>query len=275
MILQKIFPIALVSTLQLFGESVHTQLIENYSSNYCLSLEEAYGDGMMSEGGTKAIENMFQGISLSKKNMLDIGSGLGGMSFFLSQQYDAEVTGVEINPWMVEESTKRAVGIAKVNFVLIHEDNLLPFQDQSFDIVYSKGVLTHVQNKKILFEEIFRVLKPGGLFIIEDWLSPVFGTWGDLLRKMAESEGLILFAETEESYVQLLKETGFSDISMRSESENYARYNREIALRITESNTFKEKFGEQVLAESAAGYHMIADSIENGELLIRHFKATK
>lgn len=267
-------------TGQLVGENVHKQLIDNYSSNYCLSLEEAYGGGMMSEGGAQAIDDMFQGIVLQDKKILDIGSGLGGLPLYVAKRYMAHVTGIEINPWMVEESRRRIPPelTSSVDFVLIHEDQLLPFADASFDIVCSKGVLTHVEDKGVLFKEVFRVLKPGGLFIIDDWLSPSRGKWGEKLTKMAETEGLILFAETEMGYCELLKNAGFQEIEIRSESAAYALYNRDIAKRLASSEmsqNFEAKFGKQALLDSIAGYEMIAESIEANELLIRHFQAKK
>lgn len=256
------------------------KLNANYSSAYTLSLEEAYGMGMTSEGGAKAIENMFAGIPLKDKKMLDIGSGLGGVALYLVQKHNASVTGVEINPWMVEESTKRIPSMlkSKMNYVLMGENNTLPFSSQSFDIVYSKGVLTHVADKTPLFNEISRVLKPNGLFIIDDWLSPTHAKWGDKLNKMAETEGLILFAETEQNYLVALKKAGFYNIKMRSESENYSKFNREIANHLMtkdKKQQYTDKYGEKSLNEAIEGYQLIADSIDSNELLIRHFYAQK
>lgn len=265
----------LVTFGKLYAETTHQQLIDNYSSSYCLTLEAAYGKGMMSEGGIKAIEDMFKGIHLDNKKVLDIGSGLGGLPFYLAKEHHSQVTGVEINPWMVEEATKRTPLELAVDFVLINEDNLLPFENDSFDIVSSKGVLTHVQDKTVLFREIFRVLKPNGILVVEDWLSPIEGHWGEKLTKMALSEGLLLFAETEPSYIRQLEHAGFDVVEMRSENAAYSRYNRDIAKKLSLSDSFREAFGKELQDESIAGYNLIADSIDSNELLIRHFEAVK
>ena len=47
----------------------------------------------------------------------------------------------------------------------------MPFEDNYFDVVFSKSVIEHFHNPEILVEEIFRVLKPGGLVITmcPDW----------------------------------------------------------------------------------------------------------
>ena len=67
-------------------------IIDEYPEEYCLALEAAYGQGMMSEGGEQGIEEMFSGIALSGKSALDIGCGLGGVAFYLASQHNMQVT---------------------------------------------------------------------------------------------------------------------------------------------------------------------------------------
>lgn len=124
------------------------KIIGEYSEEYCRLLETAYGDGMMSEGGTKAIDRMFLSEDLRNKTILDIGFGLGGACIYLAEKHHATVFGVEINPWMVEESTRRTPSNLKhqVKFLQYHPEEKLPFADNFFDIVFSKGVLTHLKN---------------------------------------------------------------------------------------------------------------------------------
>ena len=78
-----------------------------YTPQYCLQLEAAYGEGMMSEGGSEAIEWMFDLIPIEGKMALDIGSGLGGVPLYLAKQYGMHVTGLEVNPWMVGRVKKK------------------------------------------------------------------------------------------------------------------------------------------------------------------------
>jgi ubiquinone/menaquinone biosynthesis C-methylase UbiE len=161
------------------------KLISEYSEDYCLFLEAAYNEGMMSEGGATAVERMFTNIDTQNKKILDIGFGLGGVAFYLAEKYNAFVTGIEINPWMVEEATRRTPTHLKsrVKFVCYNKPPLLPFSETSFDIVLSKGVLTHVREKLPLFKEIFRVLANDGILVIDDWLSPTQNKWGERLQK--------------------------------------------------------------------------------------------
>ena len=130
------------------------KLIEEYSEEYCHMLEAAYGKGMMSEGGAVAIEQMFAGIDMQNKSALDIGFGLGGVAFYLAEKYQTHVTGLEINPWMVAETIKRAPTSLQplTNFLLYENVSSLDFADKNFDIVYSKGVFSSCKQKQRLCE---------------------------------------------------------------------------------------------------------------------------
>ncbi|ALA24187.1 class I SAM-dependent methyltransferase [Piscirickettsia salmonis] len=254
------------------------KIIAEYPEEYCLLLEEAYGAGMMSEGGHEAVEIMFQYTDLPGKKALDIGFGLGGVAFYLAERYQTKVTGIEINPWLAEEATRRCPQSLKdlVHFTAYQQPPLLPFDDDSFDFVYSKGVLTHLDDKLPLFKEVYRVLKPGGELVIDDWLSPVKGQWGARLQQMCDMENLTLFAETEENYHDLLAAAGFSEIQMRDENKNYARYNQKIVdslSRLEDKAGFDQRFGENALQETIDSYQMITDSITNNELLIRWLRS--
>lgn len=101
--------------------------------------------------------------NLSKKyKVLEIGCG-GGMDAERFVSAGAIYTGIDL--------TDRAVKITKSKIqdkgeVLKMNAEHLEFPDESFDIVYSFGVIHHAINPENIVKEIHRVLKPGGLFSI-------------------------------------------------------------------------------------------------------------
>jgi phosphoethanolamine N-methyltransferase len=258
-------------------------VINEYSENYCLQLEAAYGPGMMSEGGAEAIEHLFQGVDLKGKKTADIGAGIGGVALHVAREYGAHVTGLEINKWLVSEATQRIPAELKhlLKFELLKRNDQLPFAANSLDIVFSKGVFVHVEHKEPLFREIMRVLKPGGLLLVHDWLSTVHGQWGDKLKQLIELEGLPLYAQTEADYYAVLSKCGFINVQMSDESARYAMYNRAIDDRLLNGLTAAEKeklvaaYGPKFIEDAALGYRLIAQSQENGELLVRNIRAQK
>lgn len=257
-------------------------LEEEYPPKYCLQLEAAYGKGMMSEGGINAIEHMFDFDStcLEKKTILDIGSGLGGNAFYLAEKYSAQVTGLDVNPWMIEESKRRTPEFLKdkINFLLSTSNSGWPLSKDSYDMIYSKGVLTHLDTKDEIFQECHRLLRKKGVLVITDWLSAHQKKWGKNIARLVELEHLSLFPENEEGYIETLKKNGFNILSVRDDSFVYLKYNQEIIDRLRDPNQHPfllNYFDEQGIEDAIEGYESIVKAIETGELRVVRFVSQK
>ena len=101
----------------------------------------------------------------ARARVVDVGSGAGFDSFIAAGQVgpSGRVIGVDMTPEMLEKSraTADALGLAHVEF----REGLaetLPVDDDWADAVVSNGVINLCADKKAVFEEIHRVLKPGG-----------------------------------------------------------------------------------------------------------------
>jgi SAM-dependent methyltransferase len=132
-----------------------------------------------------ALENQFilklMG-SVSGKKLLDIGAGLGESSVYFAAR-GAQVTVVDISPQMVETalSLGRSHGLELQGIVSGAEDLKLPAA--AYDIIYIANTIHHVHDRALLFEQMSRALKPGGMFFSYDPLAynPVI----NLYRRMA------------------------------------------------------------------------------------------
>ena len=105
------------------------------------------------------------------ETVLDIGSGLGVDSFIAAAKVGktGKVTGIDISKGEVRHATKRASvrGLDPENIEFIHSDmEKIPLPDNSVDCVISNGAFCLAPNKRKSFEEIKRVLKPGGRFSV-------------------------------------------------------------------------------------------------------------
>jgi ubiquinone/menaquinone biosynthesis C-methylase UbiE len=100
---------------------------------------------------------------IKNKSVIDIGCGSGRFAIALSQMGAKKVTAVDINTQGLETAKQfsKESGITNIEFV---EHNVLnlPFQDESFDFVFSKGVLHHTGDLEKGINEYSRVLKKGG-----------------------------------------------------------------------------------------------------------------
>jgi ubiquinone/menaquinone biosynthesis C-methylase UbiE len=106
------------------------------------------------------------GIDLSVfegKRCLDAGCGGGRASILMAEAGAAEVVGLDLSQRNVETCEMRAKqrNLSNARFL---QGSLLdvPFEDESFDVVWSNGVLHHTEDPDLTLREITRVLKPGG-----------------------------------------------------------------------------------------------------------------
>ena len=257
-----------------------TSLEDVYTPKYCQQLEAAYGQGMMSEGGDEAIHHLVEGITMNGKTALDIGSGLGGVAFYVARKYGATVTGLEVNHWMVQEAARRLPEDIKgrVDFVLSTSNSHWPLADKSRDIIYSKGVLTHVEQKDGIFQECHRILRDDGILVIGDFLSSDTRQWGEHIGLLNDLEKLDVYPESERGYVELLTRNGFTVLSIRDDTPMCIGWTNEIINRLQDPAMRQQHlqyFDEQELAAAILGYEAIGKAFEVGEARVLRFAAKK
>ena len=105
-------------------------------------------------------------------NVLDVGCGVGGPAREISKFSGANITGLNNNDYQIERATRYAAkeGLAhKVKFVMGYF-MIMGFPDNTFDAVYAIEATCHAPSLEGVYGEIFRVLKPGGVFGVYEWL---------------------------------------------------------------------------------------------------------
>ena len=105
------------------------------------------------------------------ERVLDLGSGAGMDSLVAAQMVGprGSVTGIDMTREMLAKARSAAseMGASNVEFVE-GEVESLPFEDETFDVVISNGVIDLIPDKDTVFSEINRVLGPGGRIQIAD-----------------------------------------------------------------------------------------------------------
>jgi ubiquinone/menaquinone biosynthesis C-methylase UbiE len=106
---------------------------------------------------------------------LDLGCGVGGPGRFLADRFGCPVVGIDLVPLRVE--TARAVaemtGFGDRVEYRVADATALPFAGASFTLAWMLDASIHVRDKRRLFAEIARVLRPGGRLVLHDQMGPL------------------------------------------------------------------------------------------------------
>lgn len=105
-------------------------------------------------------------------NVLDVGCGVGGPAREIAKFTGANIIGLNNNDYQIERATRYAekedlseqLKFVKGDFMQ------MSFPDNSFDAVYAIEATVHAPSLEAIYAEIFRVLKPGGVFGVYEWL---------------------------------------------------------------------------------------------------------
>ncbi len=133
------------------------------------------------------------------KRVLEIGCGLG-TDLLQFARGGADVTGIDLTPNSIELVQKRfRMESLQVDARVADAENL-PFANDSFDLIYSFGVLHHTPNTQKAIDEVYRVLKPGGRIIImlynktslHVWLGVPLYLFTQLIRKPIKNGGKLV-----------------------------------------------------------------------------------
>jgi arsenite methyltransferase len=151
--------------------------------------------------------------------VLDLGSGAGFDCFLAAQKVgkSGKIIGVDMTPEMLEKARGNAEngGYQNVEFRLGEIENL-PVADGTVDAIISNCVINLSPDKARVFQEAFRVLKPGGRLMVSDIV--LTGKLpASLLNSAASYVHCIAGASMKDEYLGTMKKAGFADIKIVGE----------------------------------------------------------
>ncbi|AWN15147.1 cyclopropane-fatty-acyl-phospholipid synthase family protein [Salinisphaera sp. LB1] len=105
--------------------------------------------------------------------VLDIGGGYGGSARYIAAKYGAEVVSLNLSEVQNERGRRQTAERGLDDKVTIVDGNFedIPFDADSFDVVWSQDAILHSGNRPRVLDEVVRVLKPGGVFVFTDPMS--------------------------------------------------------------------------------------------------------
>lgn len=161
----------------------------------------------------------------------DLGSGRGLDVLRMAEAVGSGgfAYGVDISEGMLKKANKNAekLGIENVRF-LKSPLEIIPLSDGTVDVLISNCTINHADDKLAVWKEVYRILKPGGRFVVSDIYS-----MQQVPEKYAEDPEAVAEcwagAVTKDVYLETLRRAGFSEVEILEESAPYPKGEIEVA----------------------------------------------
>ncbi|MGD1806592.1 methyltransferase domain-containing protein [Dapis sp. BLCC M126] len=160
-------------------------------------------------GETKFRQLALQGLTINQNTeVLDLCCGSGQATNFLVQ-HSQNVTGLDASPLSINRA-KKNVPLAKYVEAFAED---MPFSNNQFDLVHTSAALHEMNSEQLrqIIQEVYRVLKPGGIFTFVDFnrpTNPLFLPGLAIFFWLFETETCWNFINT--NILDLLQEVGFN-----------------------------------------------------------------
>lgn len=182
----------------------------------------------------------------SHHKVLDVGSGVGGASRYLASEYGCQVTGLDLTDEYCRVAQSLADRLSLASRVTYRQGSALdmPFDDNSFDVVWTQHATMNIADKTRLYAEIVRVLRPNGYFAMYDVLA---GPVSPLYYPVPwASDPSISFLTTPDKLRELLEARGLRISSWRDTSEIGQVWFKEVATKMQQQGE-SPKLGLHIL----------------------------
>lgn len=249
----------------------------NYNSIGIAVIEMMYSTDYLSIGGAESTQKLADLAGLrANDQLLDVGCGLGGPALHLAAHYGVHVTGLDLVDVNIAEANKRAAAASLSAKATFQQGDAiaLPFDAESYDVVWGQDAWCHVPDKRALIEQCARVLRPGGCIAFSDWLElrDMSGPRRDTIYAASASTNM----QTYGGYAMLLDECGFDISHSEDISADFVRQYAKIMQHLpTVEAQVTHRFGPKTYAIVLQKNTDIADAFEDGLLGGGLYVATK
>ncbi|XP_059453251.1 phosphoethanolamine N-methyltransferase 1-like isoform X2 [Corylus avellana] len=224
-----------------------------YKSNGILRYERVFGQGFVSTGGIDTTKEFVQKLELKTgQKVLDVGCGIGGGDFYMAENFDVEVVGIDLSINMISFALERAIGLkCSVEFE-VADCTKKTYPENAFDVIYSRDTILHIQDKPALFRSFHKWLKPGGKVLISDYCKSA-GTPSLEFSEYIKQRGYDL--HDVKAYGQMLKDAGFDEVIAEDRTDQFMQVlQRELNALAKDKDEFIRDFSEEDYNEIVGGW---------------------
>lgn len=234
-----------------------------------LGLYEDDPDRSIADGMAKTTEWMAQQVQNLNPDFhaLDLGSGYGPAARHLAGKYGCKVTCLNISEEQNQENERRnrEQGLDNLIDIVLGNFKEIPFDDASFDLLWSQDALFHTDGQDKVLEEAYRVLKPGGQLLFMDILQADDCPDGALKDSLERVNILHDRIGSFHSYTSKAKSLGFETINVIDKSPqltvHYAKLRDSV---IAHYDELSQKCTKEFLESSKNGLCQWVESAEEG-----------
>jgi len=160
--------------------------------------------------GAVVSKELANSVNLKGASILDVGCGLGGPCRMLAADYNCETTGIDLSNEYIRtaKALSKLLNLDRKTTFVQGDATNLPFEDNTFDVIWTQHVQMNIPNKETFYSEISRVLKVGGYFLYYDILRKEDGEINYPMPWAGTSDLSFLFKE--EDMGKLLNQYGLT-----------------------------------------------------------------
>ncbi|VDL73101.1 unnamed protein product [Nippostrongylus brasiliensis] len=239
-----------------------------YTDTGIFAYEWIFGDNFISPGGwdqNLAILKRF-GPMKTGQRMLDIGVGIGGGARQAASEFGLHVHGVDLSANMLAVALDRVHKDkdARVSYAICDATEY-DFQPASFDFVFSRDCIQHIEQTEKLFSRIYRALKPGGKVLITMY-GVGYGALSESFKQYVSQRQYYL--RNLKQIEEVAKKVGFVDIEVENMTPRFKEILLEERARVEDNKEeFLEKFSQREYDSLVSGWtsklQYIADDNHN------------
>ncbi|MGI5238895.1 methyltransferase domain-containing protein [Dactylosporangium sp. CA-139066] len=184
------------------------------------------------------------------EHLLDIGCRSGVPAIRIAQHSGAQVTGIDVSHTQIAKAVElaKAGGVADRATFTYGDAMALEFADESFDAALSLEVFCHLSDRQKGYDEAFRVLKPGGVFLVSDFT--LRGTPSDELMTAYQHTWHTMPPITPAIMMELAANAGFELLRVEDMTQNCAFIGSLMAYLYSDNHDkIVERYGAELVAE--------------------------